>query len=103
MIALYAEKTINAACHAAAAAASAATMGTVPEPVFFWIFLTAWVTMETIIEMDYLILGGYKIPILKTAKNVLTKNPANVKIENYGRTGIFVSYEDYLLLLFYLL
>lgn len=99
MIALYAEKTINAACHAAAAAASAATLGTVPEPVFFWIFLTAWVTMETIIEMDYLILGGYKIPILKTAKNVLTKNPANVKIENYGRTGIFVSYEDYLLLL----
>lgn len=99
MIALYMENTINAACHTAAAAASAATLGVVPEPVFFWIFLTAWVTMETIIEMDYLLSGGYKIPLLKTAKNVLTKNPARVKIENYGRNGIFVSYEDYLLLL----
>lgn len=107
MIVLYAEEKINAACHGAAAAACAASMGIVPEPVFFWIFLTAWATAETVIEMDYLISGGYKIPLIKTTNQILlTIDVGNMSGENgqglishYGESGVFVSYEDYLLLL----
>ena len=102
LVVMYGEKSIiNPSCHAAAAAACAATLGLVPEPVFFWIFLTAWATAETFIEMDYLISGGYKIPLLKTTKNILLDDLPDGKglIENYGQTGLFVSYEDYLLLL----
>lgn len=104
LIAMYADRDgINAACHVAAGVASFATLGVVPEPVFFWIFLTAWATAETIIEMEYLISGGYKIPLLKTTDNLLlTLGPDQVNdtlIDNYGKTGIFVSYEDYLLIL----
>lgn len=102
MIAMYAEKdVINPSCHAAAALASLSTLGVVPEPVFFWIFLTAWATAETLIEMDYLISGGYKIPLFKTSGNILLKEIPNGQglITNYGQSGIFVSYEDYLLIL----
>ena len=103
MVVMYAKDSINKACHAAAAAAYAASLGTVPEPVFFWIFLTAWVTAETIIEMDYLISGGYKIPLIKNENNILlTTSPKTTGgnlIDHYGKSGIFVSYEDYLLIL----
>ena len=105
MIALYAKKSINVACHGAAAAACLATLGIVPESAFFWIFLTAWATAETIIEMDYLISGGYRIPLIKTTNNILLTMSANSSsdeqglISNYGKEGIFVSYEDYLLML----
>lgn len=107
MVILYAEKKINAACHGAAAAACAATGGVVPEPVFFWIFLTAWATAETVIEMDYLISGGYRIPLIKTTDQILlTVDVDDMSGENgqglishYGESGVFVSYEDYLLLL----
>ena len=72
MIAMYTERdVVNQSCHAAAALASAATGGLVPEPVFFWIFLTAWATAETVIEMDYLIPGVYKIPPFKTNRTIL--------------------------------
>ena len=94
---------INPCCHGAAAAASFATGGWVPEPVFFWIFLTAWATAETYIEMEYLISDGYKIPLVKTTKNILLYAKANADkeglISNYGEEGVFVSYEDYLLML----
>ncbi len=103
MAVMYAKDSINTACHAAAAAACAASLGTVPEPVFFWIFLTAWVTAETIIEMDYLISGGYKIPLIKNTENILlTTSPKATGgdlIDHYGKSGVFVSYEDYLLIL----
>lgn len=108
MIAIYADKNgINPLCHSAAAVASAATSGFVPEAVFFWIFLTAWATTETVIEMNYLISGGYRIPLIKTNENILL-NIDNMEslesdgqglIKNYGETGVFVSYEDYLLIL----
>ncbi len=104
LVVMYGEKKIiNPACHAAAAAACAATFGVVPEPVFFWIFLTAWATAETILEMDYLISGGYRIPLIKTTENILLKNFPSADgqglISGYGKKGIFVSYEDYLLIL----
>lgn len=100
---MYTERdVVNQSCHAAAALASAATGGLVPEPVFFWIFLTAWATAETVIEMDYLISGGYKIPLFKTNRNILLNKIPTASgdglISNYGTTGIFVSYEDYLTL-----
>ena len=104
VVAMYGEKkVINPSCHAAAAAASLLTAGVVPEAVFFWIFLTAWATAETLLEMDYLITGGYKIPLLKTSKNILlTVDPdatGEELISHYGESGLFVSYEDYLLIL----
>lgn len=101
LIAMYSEQGIKAACHAAACVACAASLGIVPEPVFFWIFLTAWATAETILEMEYLVSEGYRIPLLKTSKNILLKaNPrGNGPISNYGEKGFFVSYEDYLLIL----
>ena len=68
---MYMHEDIKAACHAAAAAASVATAGVVPETVFFWIFLTAWATAETILEMNYLISDGYRVPLLKTKNNLL--------------------------------
>lgn len=108
MIAIYADKNgINPLCHSAAGVASAVTSGFVPEAVFFWIFLTAWATTETVMEMNYLISGGYRIPLIKTNENILL-NIDNMEslesdgqglIENYGETGVFVSYEDYLLIL----
>lgn len=101
-IALYGHGNVKNICHLAAAAASAATGGTVPEPVFFWIFLTAWAVAETYMDMHFLLDCGYRIPILKTSKNViLTEAPTGDDglVSNYGKTGLFVSYEDYLLIM----
>lgn len=101
MLALYMHKDVKAACHAAAAAASAATVGVVPEPVFFWIFLTAWSVAETTMDMDYLVSDGYRIPLIKTKDNLLLGDIPDGEglIGNYGESGVFVSYEDYLLIL----
>lgn len=101
--AMYMKDTIKETCHAAAAAACLATEGIVPETVFFWIFLTAWATAETSIEMNYLISYGYKIPFIKTKDNILLGDSPQAAgsdlINHYGETGVFVSYEDYLLIL----
>lgn len=103
LLALYLEKNVvNPTCHAAAAAASAATLGVVPEIVFFWIFLTAWAVAETYLEMNFLISDGYRVPLIKTNKNVLLKEipePDEGLVSNYGEDGVFVTYEDYLLIL----
>lgn len=103
LLALYLEKNVvNPTCHAAAAAASAATLGVVPEIVFFWIFLTAWAVAETYLEMNFLISDGYRVPLIKTNKNVLLKEipePDEGLVSNYGEDGAFVTYEDYLLIL----
>ncbi len=103
MIALYLNAAVKGSCHAAGAVASTLTLGIVPEPVFFWIILTAWAVAETLIEMDYLINKGYKIPLFKTGKNVLLTISPNGSTEglisHYGQTGFFVTYEDYLLIL----
>ena len=104
MIALYGNDTVNEACHAAAAAAAtgAALLGVpVPEPVFFWIFLTAWSVAETTQDMNFLVSGGYKIPLIKTSKNVLLDElpTQGVKVTDYEDTSLLVSYEDYLLIL----
>ena len=106
MIALYLVDNVNTACHAAAAVSSALLAGIVPEPVFFWIFLTAWSVAETFLDMDYL-LKGYRIPLVKTTNNVLLGDiPTGTGlIDNYGEpddflnNGLFVSYEDYLLIM----
>ncbi len=106
MIALYLVDNVNTACHAAAAVSSALLAGVVPEPVFFWIFLTAWSVAETFLDMDYL-LKGYRIPLVKTTNNVLLGDiPTGTGlIDNYGEpddflnNGLFVSYEDYLLIM----
>lgn len=106
MVALYLNKEVRTACHAAAsasAAASAALLIPIPEPVFFWIFLTAWATAETAMDMNYLVHQGYRIPLLKTKDNLLLSDfpTGEGLITNYGDPdkGIFVSYEDYLLIL----
>ncbi|MGN0158811.1 MAG: DUF5702 domain-containing protein [Brotaphodocola sp.] len=107
LMAMYREKeVVNPACHEAAGLASAATAGAVPETVFFWIFLTAWATAETVIEMNYLISDGYRIPLLKTKNNILLNEFPDADgeglIENYNakeKKTILVSYEDYLLIL----
>lgn len=102
MVALYSEKTtVKPACDAAAWGASALTAGFVPQPVFFWLFLTAWAIAETVMDMNYLIEGGYKIPLLKTNRNLLLDDfpTGEGVISGYGEEGIFVCYEDYLLIL----
>ena len=109
VIAMYMEKkVVNPTCKAAAILASAATEFVVPEQVFFWLFITAWATAETAIEMHYLVDCGYKIPLLKTNKNILlTVDPdatGEGLIGNYGdpndiKNGLFVTYEDYLLVM----
>lgn len=99
VVAVYGDKEIRGACHGAAAAASAATMGIVPEPVFFWIFLIAWATAETAVDMDFLVQGGYRIPLIKTSKNLVLDLDGSSSINGYGKKGIFVTYEDYLMIL----
>lgn len=101
MLAVYGVPEIRRICHAAAAAASAATVGVVPEAVFFWIFIAAWATAETVVDMNFLIEGGYRIPLIKTKNNVVLKEfpDGDGLISNYGENGIFVSYEDYLLIM----
>lgn len=111
MVAVYGVESIRSACHLAGAVASAATAGVVPEAVFYWLFMAAWATAETTMDMDLLVNGGYKIPMVKTSKNVLL-NPGSgstldnllsmnktALLENYGRNGLFVCYEDYLLIM----
>ncbi|OUQ16803.1 hypothetical protein B5E84_11325 [Lachnoclostridium sp. An14] len=102
VIALYAEKTVvNPACHAAALVLSGTTGFIVPEPVFFWIVLGGWAIAETTMDMNYLIQGGYRIPLIKTNKNILLNDfpDGEGMISHYGETGIFVCYEDYLLMM----
>ncbi len=109
MIALYSNKTVKGSCDAAALAASAATLGSVPQPVFFWIFLTAWTVAETILDMHYLIDEGYRIPLFKTKDTILLETdfaagPSADMVEHYRKSNgsdknIYVCYEDYLLML----
>lgn len=100
MIAVYGSSNIKRACHSAAAVASAATGFVVPETVFFWIFLTAWGAAETFADMNYL-MQGYRIPLWKDSKNLLLDSLLDMSygIERYGQKGIFVSYEDYLMVM----
>lgn len=105
MIALYSDKDgVRKSCRAAAkvaAKASAAVGIPIPAEVYFWIFLTAWATAETTVDMNFLIQGGYKIPLLKKKENIILKSltDMDIKVEKYGdvKKGWFVSYEDYLL------
>lgn len=109
MIALYSNKTVKGSCDAAALAASAATLGSIPQPVFFWIFLTAWTVAETILDMHYLIDEGYRIPLFKTKDTILLETdfaagPSADMVEHYRKSNgsdknIYVCYEDYLLML----
>ena len=108
IVAVYSHPQIRASCNAMAGAASLATAGFVPQPIFKWIFIGAWAAAETAMDMTYLIEGGYKIPAFKTRNNVLlTLTPTFVDregssfslINNYKQSGIFISYEDYLLLM----
>lgn len=105
MLAVYRNKEIKAACIEAGAAASLLTAGLVPPTVFKWMFISAWAVAETYVDMNYLINGGYKIPLFKTKDNlILTLDPSewtegkDLK-SHYQEKGIFVSYEDYLLIL----
>lgn len=102
MIALPANPSVRAACHAAAAASSAATWGAVPEPVFYWIYLSAWAAVETGFDMDFLVNDGFKIPFIKTKDNIVTVKGVTqgaLSRPAYNKTDIMVSYEDYLILL----
>ena len=102
IVAMNTEKeVVSPACHAAAAAASALTSFTVPETVFYWIFITAWATAETYVDMSFLIDGGYRIPLVKNKNNIVLNDfpDGEPLIENYGERGVFVSYEDYLLIM----
>ncbi len=108
MIALYSNTMVKGSCNTAALAASAATLGAVPQPVFFWIFLTAWTIAETILDMHYLIDEGYRIPLFKTKDTVLLEmdfaaGASDGLVENYRKSNgsdknIYVCYEDYLLM-----
>ena len=49
-----------------------------------------------------MISDGYRVPLIKTNKNVLLKEipePDEGLVSNYGEDGAFVTYEDYLLIL----
>lgn len=100
MYAVYTSKEVKNTCKLAASAASLFTGGFVPPSVFLWIFITAWATAETFVDMNYL-MQGYKIPLLKGKNNLVLDSITNMnpKIERYGKKGVFVAYEDYLMIM----
>ncbi len=105
MIALYRNETIKGICKTASRAAALASV-VVPSPVWFWIFLTAWAVAETYMDMHYLVQEGYRIPLFKAKDNLLLTDfdmflNEEGAVGNYGDPddGIFVTYEDYLLIL----
>jgi hypothetical protein len=100
LIAYYMNTDFKNACRAASLVASAACEGIIPPTVFFWIFMSAMATAETIQDMGYLIDEGYKIPLIKTKNNTVVINADGATgIKNYERDKfIDVCYEDYLAL-----
>src|SRR5699024_9367569 len=52
MYAVYTSKEVKNTCKLAASAASLFTGGFVPPSVFLWIFITAWATAETFVDMN---------------------------------------------------
>ena len=98
-----------------AAAASAASFGTIPATVFKWVFITAWAAGETALDLALMIDDGYKIPLIKTKDNIFfdsileignafdangrksfVKEAAN---DNGLADKVNVCYEDYLIIL----
>lgn len=70
-----------------------------------WIYITAWAVLETGVEMSFLINDGYRIPLIKTNKNLIvddifsvgdTNNSLKQSVKN---SFINVCYEEYLLIL----
>jgi hypothetical protein len=95
---------------ALATAASAATLGIVPQRVFYWLFIIALAAGETAYEMSMLIDYGYRLPLFKKAEDVMVTDLAKAvevvsnAISGTPQTpkvgsGIKLCYEDYLLLL----
>lgn len=99
---------------ALAAAASAATLGTVPFTVFKWIFITAWAAGETAVDAALLCEDGFKIPLIKTKDNIFVDSVLNIAstLSYDGRKNLLkyegddswsdkinVCYEDYLIIL----
>lgn len=93
-----------------AAAVAAATLGvvTLSPTVYQWIYITAWAVSETSNEMDFLVNDGYRIPLIKTSKNLMIQNFSEIANQpkmlsnlntNIGKSFINVTYEDYLLIL----
>lgn len=105
LVAVYSSNEAKAECEMLAAASSAATLGTVPISVFKWIYIAAWAAFETGKELSMLIDGGYKIPLIKTGKNLFISHfwktaESCESLLRYNRPSSFnVSYEDYLLVM----
>ncbi len=106
MYAVSGHDNIKTICRKAAKAASALTGYTVPRAVFYWIFITAWAVAESYMDMYYLVSCGYQIPLFKDSKKVLLDEFPSTEdqgfVEHYGKDGIFVTYEDYLLMLLFI-
>lgn len=111
LIAVYSNKEARKQClelaSVTAAAVAAASFGLIvlSPTVYKWIYITAWAIAETCAEMNYLVESGYRIPLVKTGKELLIKSilypiatEENLKKIDEVST-INICYEDYLLLL----
>ena len=105
IVAIYSNSSYRSLCLALGTAASAATGFIVSPTIFQWVFITAWALAETTLELSYLIDKGYRIPLIKTSKNVLISEFGAAGMESRlqqtcGMKGsINVCYEDYLLIM----
>lgn len=112
LISVYMNEDAKNECKAAAIAASLATEGAVPVPVFYNLFMIAWAAGETAIDLNYLIEEGFKIPLIKTKDDLYIKKLTDVStaINNpkeliekgksvKAKLDIRVTYEDYLVMM----
>lgn len=110
MVAVYTNPTAKAECLALAAMSSALTGGFVPVSVFKWIYIAAWAAGETALELTYLIDDGYRVPLIKTKRNLFIDSFGSIAsavsegtrenlLKANSGSALDVCYEDYLLML----
>ena len=109
LIALYTEQTVHATVQSIAAEIAAAIAavtfgaGTMLAPLIELAIMAVLAALETYMDMKYLVTEGYKVPFLKTNKNLNLFPSPNAKIEGgkpvYTDGDFMISYEDYLLVM----
>lgn len=105
LIAIYTEPTIKSTVSSLSAEIAAAIgavtfgAGTLLAPLIELAIMAILASVETYLDMEYLVTKGYKVPFLKTKKNLNLTDTSPDNRPNYTNSDFMVSYEDYLLVM----